>query len=98
MSVFKHLLRDYRDSLIDRDILNSEAARLAVIREYEALQARLEAAEKDAARWRMVRDNGNTLLDTKEHCIFERDGWEIHGLLQGDALDAEIDKAMQPKV
>lgn len=51
MSVFAQLLADYTACLQDHDYRDASIARNALIAEYQALQTRLEQAEKDSARY-----------------------------------------------
>ena len=62
-----------------------------------ALQARCEAAEKDAERYRWVReyDNGSGVSCGISEEVADK-GWERVGWLYEDELDAAIDAAIRP--
>ena len=71
-----------------------KAEQAAAIR---ALQARCEAAEKDAERYRWVReyDNGSGVSCGISEEVADK-GWERVGWLYEDELDAAIDAAIRP--
>lgn len=56
MTVFKQLLNDYRDCLLQGDHVDASAAYLALVKENESLQSRLESLEQE-------------LKDRNEACI-----------------------------
>ena len=88
MTVFKKLLNDYRDCLLQGEHMDASAAYLALIKENASMQSRLEeinqkveglekenaSLKQDAARYRWLRDQEGLLLESDNMVWTRLDG------------------------
>ena len=92
MTVFKKLLNDYRDCLLQGEHMDASAAYLALTKENASMQSRLEelekesaALKKDAERYRWLREGNDAKLGA---------AWHVAVNLYGCEWDAAIDAAI----
>ena len=88
MTVFKKLLNDYRDCLLQGEHMDASAAYLALIKENASMQSRLEeinqkveglekenaSLKQDAARYRWLRDQKGLRLESDNMVWTRLDG------------------------